>query len=477
MKLLISTFLILNAAMATAKNDEGSTIISHENCDATSLPAEETSISTLDNGKFYKMCPGSHQLSDGKTFATLGQPRCGDGSNFAFYVTRPEQPQEEDKILIEFTGGGACWNMSTCSMQSFMLKLPAFDFVLGMSCSDVGKIADASSGWDILCARTVGQSDFTEYNTVVVPYCTQDVHLGDAEAQYNGLNVQHVGAHNTYRTLQWVFDHFENPAHIVLTGCSAGATPLPAIYHMVNEHYKAKGHNVEIEVVADSPVYLTPPNFMENNFDSWNHGTFMKSIGFDYDAHKQDMHYATAVLDYVLDNGDDNDGFGMFTHNIDGVSLLYYKAMGGEGDTEEWWGEMNTSWSQLKNQHENFDVFISDASGHCSSGLYIPNQQPDFEKWVSNIIEQTSVTSAQQDTGVTNTSETMTAETDPNSATTEPEKSEPLDNPDASPTSNDEFPSIEGQTNVPSTATSKTPAGHILIATMWIFQLMFSLFG
>ena len=371
MKLLVSAFLALalNAAiMATAKS-EGSTIISHENCDANALPAEKTNISTLDNGKFYKICPGSHQLSDGKTFATLGQPRCGDGSNFAFYATRPEQTQKEDKILIEFSGGGACWDMGTCAMQSFMLKMPPFDFVLGMSCSDLGKIADASSGWDILCARTVGQIDFTEYNTVVVPYCTQDVHLGDAEAQYNGLNVRHVGAHNTHRTLQWVFDNFENPARIVLTGCSAGGTPLSVVYHMINEHYKAKGHDVEVEVIADSPVYLTPPNFMENNFHNWNHETVMKSIGFDFDTHKEDMHYATAVLDYVLDKSDDNDGFGLFTHNVDGVSLLYYKTMGGEGDTEEWWSEMNTSWSQLKNRHDNFDVFISDASGHCSSGL------------------------------------------------------------------------------------------------------------
>ena len=478
MKLLLSTLLlILNAAMATA-NNEGSTIISHENCDANSLPAEKTNISTLDNGKFYKMCPGSHQNSDGETFAPLGQPRCGDGSSYSFYLTRPEQPQKEDKILIEFSGGGACWDQATCMMQSFMLKMPAFDFILGMSCTDVGQFADASSGWDILCDRTVGETDFTEYNSIFIPYCTQDVHLGDAEAQYNGLDVQHAGAHNTFRTLQWVFDNFENPSHIVLTGCSAGATPLPVIYRMIKEHYKAKGQNVEVEVIADSPVYLTPSNFMETNFDNWNHGTVMKSIGFDYDAHKEDMHYATAVLDYVLDNSDDNDGFGMFSHNVDGISLLFYKSMGGEGDTEEWWSEMNTSWSQLKEEHDNFDVFISDASGHCSSGLYIPNQQPGFDKWVSNIIEETSIVSVQQDTVATNTSVSTSAETGFTFATTDPDKSEPLESTDVLPMSNDEFPTIENQQqNDPSTATSKTPAGNTLIATVLFFQLMFSLFG
>eukprot|EP00573_Skeletonema_grethae_P002239 CAMPEP_0201690300 /NCGR_PEP_ID=MMETSP0578-20130828/3767_1 /ASSEMBLY_ACC=CAM_ASM_000663 /TAXON_ID=267565 /ORGANISM="Skeletonema grethea, Strain CCMP 1804" /LENGTH=476 /DNA_ID=CAMNT_0048175245 /DNA_START=113 /DNA_END=1543 /DNA_ORIENTATION=+ len=471
----VPIFLLLSAVMATA---DVSTIISHENCDSNSLPAESTSVSTLDNGQFYKMCPGSHQHSNNTTFATFGQPRCGDGSNFAFYLTRPEQPQEEEKILIDLSGGGACWDKGTCALQGFMLKMPPIDFVLGMSCSDVGKIAEVSTGWDILCARTVGETDFTEYNTVVIPYCTQDVHLGDAEAIYDGMNVQHVGAHNTYRTLQWVFDNFEDPSHIVLTGCSAGATPLPVIYHMVNEHYKERGQNVKVDIIADSPVYLTPTNFMENNFGNWNHETVMKSIGFDYDTHKGDLQYASAVLDYVLDESDDSDGIGIFSHNDDPISLMYYNAMGGKGDAEvsaktKWWSDMNASWSQLKNDHENFDVFIADSSGHCSSGLYIPNQQPDFEKWVSNIIAPT--TSVQQD-APTNTSVTNIAVTDPTSVTAEDESGS-LDSPVSSMNNNGDLSSVDSQADPPSAATTKTAAGQNHIATMLFFHLSFSLLG
>lgn len=88
----------------------------------------------------------------------------------------------------------------------------------------------------------------------------------------------------------------------------------------------------------------------------------------------------------------------------------------------------------------------------------------------------------QQDTVVTNTSVTITAETNPTSATdstsaTKPD-SEPLGSPVALPMSNDEIPSMESQNNVPSTATSKTPARHTLIATiMLFFHLVSSLFG
>lgn len=343
------------------------TTISYENCDANALPAESTSVATLDNGQFYKMCPGSH--SNNGTSAAFGQPRCGDGSNFAFYLTRPEQPQNEEKILIELSGGGACWDKNTCKSQSSVLKMPPFDFALGLSCSVLGMIAQASGGWDILCARTVGQTDFTEYNSVVIPYCTQDVHLGDAEAKYDGANVQHVGAHNTYRTLQWVFDNFEDPSHIVLTGCSAGATPLPVVYHMINEYYKARDRNVTISVISDSPVFLTPSKFLKNNLQNWNHETVMKLIGFDYDTYKNDVQYPNAVLDYVLDSSDDTDSIGFLSHKVDPISMMYYVSMGGEGGTSEWWNQMNNSWSQAMNEHDNFDIFVMDETGHCSSGL------------------------------------------------------------------------------------------------------------
>ena len=360
----ISTIIFLLSA-ATAVGDD-SIIISHDNCDANSLPAENTSVETLNSGQFYKLCPGSHLNTNDGAFETFGQPRCGDGSSFSFYFTRPRQPQKVDKILIELSGGGACWDKGTCALQSFLMTMPPLDFILGMSCSDVGEIAEASEGWDILCARTVGQTDFTEYNTLVVPYCTQDVHFGDAVADYDGTKVHHAGAHNTYRTLQWVFENFIEPKHVVLTGCSAGAAPLPVIYNIIKEHYKAEGVDVQVNIIADSPVYLTPNDFMQNHFEGWNHETIMKTIGFDYESHKKDENFSKAVLDYVLGKSDDNDGIGMVSHKVDATSMMYYFAMGGQGD---WWSEMNNSWSQAMDVHENFDVYLIDGSGHCSAGL------------------------------------------------------------------------------------------------------------
>mmetsp|Transcript_26123 Transcript_26123/g.38356 ORF Transcript_26123/g.38356 Transcript_26123/m.38356 type:complete len:94 (-) Transcript_26123:162-443(-) len=61
-----------------------------------------------------------------------------------------------------------------------------------------------------------------------------------------------------------------------------------------------------------------------------------------------------------------------------------------------------------------------------------------------------------------NTSVTMTAATDPTSATTEAYEYGVLDNT---------FPSSKSETDTPSTATLKTSAGHIPITTLLCLQL------
>lgn len=242
-------------------------------CDYDALPAESTRASSLVPNQFHKLCPGAHVRSgDGSsssstTYRPFGRPRCGDGSNFAFFASRPSQRRANDrKVLIEFQGGGACWDEETCEMQEEMLAYPEyFDDFVGLGCSEIEYGAAEQNGYllSMLCSKKVGNTDFREYNTIIVPYwyvsslllspilyfsrvihsqnlfSTQDVHIGDAiDVSYDGNNViQHVGAHNMVRTLNWVFANFPNPTHIFLTGCSAGGNAVPIAYDLINKHY------------------------------------------------------------------------------------------------------------------------------------------------------------------------------------------------------------------------------------------------
>lgn len=213
-------------------------------CDDDALPAEKTKVSSLTPNQFHQLCPGQ---VDGAQF---GQPQCGDGSNFSFFITRPTKGRANDrKILIEFMGGGACWDSNTCTMQQENLAFPtSYDAFVGMSCSEI-EYGFVSQGRQLsmLCAKTIGDTDFREYNTIVIPYCTQDAHIGDSpNISYNDNDggssiVHHVGAHNMLRTLQWVYKNFPTPTNIFLTGCSAGGTAIPIAYDLINKHYNKCG--------------------------------------------------------------------------------------------------------------------------------------------------------------------------------------------------------------------------------------------
>jgi len=328
-------------------------------------------------------------------------------------------------------------------MQAGYLSIPEyFDNFVGMSCSEIeyGAAVQGGNPLSLLCAKSVGDTDFREYTTVVVPYCTQDVHIGDAPSvSYDGNNnaIHHVGAHNMIRTLNWVFQNFPNPTHVFLTGCSAGGTAVPIAYDLINKHYNTflKGGGgpfpraVNINAIMDSSVYLTPSYFLQNGFPNWNPGSIMKKLNFNYNKYKYQENYP----DYILKRGSNHDKWGFVTHSTDPISLMFYQYMSGNGDDDgdggrllastvlkegrsaapeesiqsdavtivqdegrrmdndlqsQWWSEITNSIDYVKKKHKNVDAYIINSEGHCSFGLYYPLQEEGFEEWASPIMKE-----------------------------------------------------------------------------------------
>ena len=88
-------------------------------------------LKQLNPNQFYKICP----LSDGSSTA----PICGDSSEFCFYFTKPTQKSSNnEKLLVEIMGGGACWDAQTCNKQADYLYVNnMLDNALGRSCQEV----------------------------------------------------------------------------------------------------------------------------------------------------------------------------------------------------------------------------------------------------------------------------------------------------------------------------------------------------
>ena len=413
--MFLEIFLILEILLVPIHGTKPS----YQYCDDDAVHGS-IKLSSLTPNQFLKICPAT---IPNKKF---GQPRCGDGTNFAFFFSRPTQKLENDqKIIIEFQGGGACWDAESCSKMGGYLTFPdSYDEFMGLSRSEIDMALNGNAEQNqnekfpqsILCTKTFGNTNLEEYNSIVVPYCTQDIHIGDNVASYfnnddgegGGDNdddssvIRHVGGHNSIQTLQWLFQNFPNPSHIILTGCSAGASSLAIIYDIIHKHYnsplKFGLRTVQISILGDSPVYLTPASFLQNGFNNWNPRTILKRINFSLDHMEGSLDYSTNTWDHILKRGSNLDKWGVISHTYDPVALSYYEAMDGyyENDDDDsdddvidqFWKEYTNSLNFIQQKHANVQTYFIDGEGHCSFGLYYALQTDGFNDWASPIVRE-----------------------------------------------------------------------------------------
>jgi len=160
-----------------------------------------------------------------------GDTMCSDGSEFAFY-TRQGDPK---KLLFFLQGGGGCWNLQTCDP----LGKPSYTVNLdGLHPSESDGVFNFSRADNPLRDHTV----------VFVPYCSADVHIGQATQHYKRspawieklnskdnqvanipaqFTIAHKGLANARAALRWTSDKVVAPESVLVTGSSAGSIPSP----------------------------------------------------------------------------------------------------------------------------------------------------------------------------------------------------------------------------------------------------------
>jgi len=200
------------------------------------------------------------------------------------------------------------------------------------------------------------------------------------------------------------------------------------LYDLINTHYNKDGgdNSVNIDVVADSSVFLTPISFMKNYLSTWNIDTILDKIDFDFEEYRFNESFPSAVLDHVLERSKKTDDIAYVSHDADGISLYYYKIMSeginglfgrdrGLSSAEQdmykmskvrpsshrkmndeesdpvlikWWQQMNNSMNLAESTHINFDSFVMEGDGHCSFGLNVPLEYEGFKDWLANLLDE-----------------------------------------------------------------------------------------
>ena len=126
-----------------------------------------------------------------------GETICSRGTDYSYFV----KPGVTDKVLVEFQGGGGCWDSITCSIAGSIFT------------EDVEAIrAGAGLYQQGIYDHTNPENPFAGWTHVYVPYCTGDVHWGNQEYDYGSFTIQHKGFANASSAMSWINAKIEAPS-------------------------------------------------------------------------------------------------------------------------------------------------------------------------------------------------------------------------------------------------------------------------
>jgi hypothetical protein len=289
--------------------------------------------------------PGWNEFNPG------GETACARDTPYAYWATLGTQ----NKIVIDFFGGGACWNDTTCSIA---------DSIFQDSVDPIRAAIDSESYVGIY-DRDNPANPFRDWHHVVIPYCTGDIHWGNARTRYGPIGqsfeIAHVGATNSIAVLDWVFANFAAPEQIFVTGCSAGSYGSALWSSYLMEHYPGS----EVFQFGDSGAGVITESFFEESFPSWNASEAFPVWIPELDPGSNDI-MDKALPDLYAGIANHSPGQIMSQYNTyaDETQVFYFEAMGGTSDGD-WTGQMLDSIAEIESRAENFCSFTAPGDQHC----------------------------------------------------------------------------------------------------------------
>jgi hypothetical protein len=281
-----------------------------------------------------------------------GETLCADGSAFRFFV----HPGDAGKLLVEFEGGGACWDDATCASTIYSRRVG----------TDPGQ-ADQSGRLVGIYDRGNAENPFRDWTHVYVPYCTGDLHWGSSDRTYAGPSgpfvVHHRGARNAAAAISWAYEKVSAPRQVFVAGCSAGGygSILWSAYLM--RHYSgASGAQL-----SDSAAGVVPPGFFVTPLANWGASTawpsFIPALALD----RLDLARITLPELYEGVAGYfPLSTFSQFNRLADTTQLFFYiLTKGALALPEEWTALMQSSVAAIDAASPNFAAYTAPGTQHC----------------------------------------------------------------------------------------------------------------
>jgi hypothetical protein len=302
-----------------------------------------------------------------------GETICSDGSPYRFFV----RGGDPERVIIDFRGGGACWDGNTCTAADVLYASQAGELQPFLDLLEAGELGGIFDG--------EGSRYFADWTIVHIPYCTGDIHWGNAEQQYLfDLHIHHKGFVNASAVLDWVYARYASPDTIFVSGCSAGAYGAALHSAYIADHYE----DANVAVLADSGAGIISEDFLTTSFPNWgaeaNLPPFIPSLQVPitelslpdlYIAvgeHFPDMRLAQTAAHYDQDQ------------------IFYFTAMG--GTAADWPAMFRASLETISTAlPENFRYYVPAGPVHCATPypIYFEREVDGvaLDAWVEDLID------------------------------------------------------------------------------------------
>lgn len=296
--------------------------------------------------------PTKEQLSAGwNELVPGGDTICSRGTPYAFFV----RPGTSNKVVIDFIGGGACWNELTCGFAGAIFEEDVESVRAAIEANQPEGFYDHENA----------DNPVADFWHVVIPYCTGDIHWGDNVATYgsgdSAVTINHKGAVNTRAVLGWVYDNFDAPEQLFVTGCSAGSYGSALWSAHVMDHYPSS----QVFQFGDSGAGVITQDFFENSFPSWNATQAFPSWIPALDPTKVDLlSLGLADLYAGIANHEASQVLSQYNTVRDENQVFFFTAMGGS-DVAAWSSQMQASIADIETRAPNFASFTAPGEQHC----------------------------------------------------------------------------------------------------------------
>ncbi len=160
---------------------------------------------------------------------------CGNNTPYKFFVNFSDK---SDNLVVVLEPGGACWDYDSCTGKNGIRGAANVD---GLK-DDHWKLAGFISPF---LNRNSEETSTADWNMIYIPYCTGDVHTGNAVATYtdesgsNSIEFHHDGHHAMQEIVSWIDGNFTNVPKMFVTGCSAGGAGSLVDYHFLRKGIKS----------------------------------------------------------------------------------------------------------------------------------------------------------------------------------------------------------------------------------------------